>query len=337
MYKSIPGCVVILFFLFASCSTILNRKTQRITFYTQRPSMVIHNKDTVHTTQNTAKLRIERKNEPARVDIVDNGSQKTIKLFPHISTAFWFNLYPSLGIGMLVDMWTPKIWAYPSKINVGYYDSTYYRNQFENFHGRNSPKLYFTNSPPHTKGEIDLHISSPFINFYDFVPQGKPRNIQPGIGGASLGLDYYHTNKQFLSLNIVKTDDAISSDDLVLDIKPVNFPSTIQKERSEYVSLSNNYRVNRLIIGYGITAARNTWRFGYFKLNVDSLQPQSKTYDDKTHFAFGFIVPVYFQFTQTFYTGFIYRPTIYRPGLPDKFKYEHLMSIDFAWKFSLKK
>lgn len=57
----------------------------------------------------------------------------------------------------------------------------------------------------------------------------------------------------------------------------------------------------------------------------------------KRNLALGFVFPTYFQFGEYFSVGVIYRPTFYRPDLTDKFAYEHLISVDFAWKIRLKK
>lgn len=43
------------------------------------------------------------------------------------------------------------------------------------------------------------------------------------------------------------------------------------------------------------------------------------------------------QRSEDFNIGIVYRPTFYRPDLINKFKYEHLISIDFAWKIRLMK
>jgi len=321
-------------FLFSSCATILNRKRQRIVFYTQHPAKVVYQHDTVPTLNNKASIRIERKNKVANVEIVEENRKEQIVLYPHSSTAFWFNLYPSLGSGMLVDMWTPKMWAYPSKIDVNNYDSVKYRQRYLLSHdqNQNSLKSYLAFDPPRKKGELYFHVAIPFVNQYDFLPEGEPRNKQSGIWGVALGLDYYHSKNQFLSLNFVKNDDLISESDIAMD----HFSSyTVEKERSQYVSVSNNHQINRLSIGYGLSVARNNWNLKYRQW--DSIPPPSRTYANKTHYAFGFVVPVYFQLSKTFYTGLVYRPTIYRPNLPDKFKYEHTMSLDFAWKFRIKK
>ncbi|MCL2651139.1 MAG: hypothetical protein FWD60_08985, partial [Candidatus Azobacteroides sp.] len=50
----------------------------------------------------------------------------------------------------------------------------------------------------------------------------------------------------------------------------------------------------------------------------------------KSHKAFGLIFPIYFHVEKSFYISIVYRPTF-----SNKFAYEHLISIDFAWKIEL--
>ncbi|HEY9532939.1 MAG TPA: hypothetical protein VIQ77_00305 [Mucilaginibacter sp.] len=321
-------------FLFSSCATVWNRRRQQIVFYMQQPGVVIYQKDTVPTLHNKANIRIERKNEIADVQIVEAGIQKSVKLYPHLSTAFWFNLYPSLGLGMLVDMWTPKMWAYPSKIDVTNYDSAKFYHAYQVSHdkGKNPLKSYLAYDPPHNKGELYVHVSLPDINYFSFSPEGEPRKENIGFIGISYGLDYYHSQNQFLSLNIAEIYNSI-----VPFPAPVDYFGLRQDLRSNFISLSNNYKIKRLSIGYGIAAARNNWHLSYRLGYTDSIPPSERLFADKTHYSFGLIFPVYFQVGKFFHTGLVYRPTFYRPNLPDKFKYEHTMSLDFAWKFRIKK
>jgi hypothetical protein len=320
-------------FLFSSCATIWNRKRQRIVFHTHNPTTVIYQPDTIPITGSKVILHVKRQNQVVKLRVTDNNVSKQITLYPHISTAFWLNLPANLGLGMLVDMLTSKSWGYPSRIDLDNYDSISYHKRYRSYsNSQNSLKSHFTVDPPQKKGELYFHISLPFINHYDFLPEGETRNKQTGIWGGSVGLDYEHSKNQFLSLNFSRTDDLLTN--FAMD----HFSSySIETERSESISLSNNHRISRLTIGYGIAVARNSWNLKRYQVNRDSLPPPTRTYANKTHYAFGFVVPMYYQFSKSFYTGLVYRPTFYRPNLPDKFKYEHTMSLNFAWKFRIKK
>ncbi|GAA4104306.1 hypothetical protein GCM10022392_32330 [Mucilaginibacter panaciglaebae] len=129
------------------------------------------------TLNNKASVRIERKNKVANLQIIEEGLKKQITLYPHISTAFWFNLPANFGLGMLVDMWIPKSWAYPSKIDVNNYDSVKFYHAYQVSHNKdkNPLKSYLSYDPPHKKGELYVHVSSPDINYFSFSPEGEPR------------------------------------------------------------------------------------------------------------------------------------------------------------------
>lgn len=330
-----PGLFLFLIaFLFSSCVTILNRKQQRVVVYTKQPASVIYNQDTIHTKDNKAQLHIKRKNKIVKLQVVSAERQEAVTLYPHISSAFWWNLPCSYGVGMLVDMWSSKTWAYPTKIYVGSYDSSLYRHRYEVYHNQthNVIKSYFSYDPPHKKGELYMHLSLPHINYFDFSHDGEPRKENIGFIGISSGLNYYHARNQFLSLNF-----SVVLNSVVPFPAPVDHFGLRQDLQSTSITLSNNHKLKRLSLGYGISAAKNNWQLSYRAGYGDSIPPAGRLYANKTHYAFGAVVPVYFQVSNYFHTGLVYRPTFYRPNLPDKFKYEHLMSIDFAWKFRIKK
>ena len=113
---------------------------------------------------------------------------------------------------------------------------------------------------------------------------------------------------------------------------------------STYVSLSNNHKIQQFSLGYGLSFTKNTWNitdYGRWDYEYDEqdeiIPPLIKDPITKSHFAFGLIFPIYFQLSEHFNIGVVYRPTFYRPNMTDKFSYEHLISVDFAWKIRLKK
>ena len=178
------------------------------------------------------------------------------------------------------------------------------------------------------EGEIHLHLSLPFINSFCLKPENEARKVSTGFWGLAIGLDYYHLKNQFISLG---TSGVLG----IPVLGAVDYSGEHELMNSLCFSLSNNHKLKRFSIGYGLSYARNTWDFRY----DDRFDPPPPTRDPikRSHNAFGFIFPTYFQIGKCFNIGVVYRPTYYRPNLTDKFSYEHLISVDFAWKIGLKK
>ena len=189
---------------------------------------------------------------------------------------------------------------------------------------------HYRYKPADHKGELNLHLSLPYVNSFYMKPQNEAYKVNTGIGGLSIGLDYYHSNHQFINLEISSVVDAPPL--------PFCFVGEHESMNSGYMSLSNNHKLGRFTVGYGLSYGRNTWKLSYYIINgLPPPPPPTRDPITKSHSAFGFIFPTYFQWREHFNIGIIYRPTFYRPTITNKFSYEHLISVDFAWKIRIKK
>jgi len=91
---------------------------------------------------------------------------------------------------------------------------------------------------------------------------------------------------------------------------------------SIYMSLSNNYRLGRVSLGYGLSNSRNIWDLRYY--DMYDPPPPTRAPIKKRHDAIGLVFPAYFRFGEKFHFGLIYRPSVVRPGLTNKIKYDIL-------------
>ena len=306
--------ILIASILLSSCATIMNQPYKNVKVYTTEASRIIYRHDTIKTKNNKANLWVERKKELLSIVAITDSITKTIEVKPRNSFMYWSNI-PYFGIGMLVDMKNPKRYSYPKRIYINSADTI---------------SKYYHYSQSDNKGELHLHLSLPYINSFSLKPQNEARKANTGFWGLSIGLDYYHSNNQFVNLGTSGVLDfflpTLGAVDLIGEHELMN---------SWYISLSNNHKLRRFSVGYGLSYGKNTWSLGY----SDWGDPPPPTRDPvtKSHNAFGLIFPTYFQCSEHFNIGVVYRPTFYRPNLTDKFSYEHLISIDFAWKISIKK
>ena len=161
------------------------------------------------------------------------------------------------------------------------------------------------------------------------MPDNELYKNSTGFLGSSIGADYFFSSDRFVNFSVAG----------VLDFF-LPFPAPIDYAGGEYeffnssfISITNNHRINKFSMGYGLCFVNNSWRY----IELDDLGINSINQEiDKNHNAIGFTFPFYYQLGKTFYFGFIYRPTIYRFNIDESLKYEHLISLDFAWKFRLK-
>ena len=185
------------------------------------------------------------------------------------------------------------------------------------------------------KETIFLHLSMPTINSLSMTPKNENTKVGIGILGLTIGLDSRHSNNQFIHTGISFLSGGFrtskKSDLLLGTIRERELMNSI------YVSFSNNHKIGRFSTGYGLSFARNTWEYRettYFWFGIIPL-PVEKEDIKKTHYAFGFIFPTYYQIVKFLRVGIVYRPTFYRPNMTNKFVYEHLISIDSAFKLRL--
>lgn len=304
--------------LLSSCATIINQPHTNVKVRTTESSKIIYRQDTIKTANNEVNLWVERKKETLSFVAMTDSITKTIEVKSKLSTAFWWgNLFSGAGvIGYAVDLTNPKRFTYPTRI---------YINSAETI-GR----YYRYNPAGNNKGELHLHLSLPHINSFCLNSKNEGYKVSTGFWGLSIGLDYYHSKNQFINIGVSGVMDFFLPIPAAVDLSGEH-----EAANSVYVSLSNNHKMGRFSIGYGLSYGRNTWSFNY----IDRFDPPSPTRDPvtKSHNTFGLIFPTYFQLGEHFNIGLVYRPTFYRPNLPNKFSYEHLISIDFAWKIRIKK
>lgn len=299
--------------LLASCASLTNQKWTRSTIYTTEPTKIVFRNDTIKTLKNKAKLTLERKNAPLEIIAITDSLNKKVTINAINSFAYWGNIPCNYGIGMLVDKNNPKRYTYPKEVYLNSSDTI---NRFFSYEQGNN------------KGQLLLHLSLPYINIFQLTPVNEDTKRNTGFCGISIGLDYFHSRNQYVNIS------ASGVMDLFAPMGPIDISGEYELMSSAYFSLSNNHKIKRFSFGYGLSYVENTWDFRNY--GEDETAPTREPVK-KTNNALGLIFSSYFQAIPHFYIGVIYRPTFLRLDIAPTFKYEHLISIDFAWKIRLKK
>jgi hypothetical protein len=301
-------------FLFYFGDTLFMGRVVCFAFLTKKPTVLINNGDTIRTQNNRAFIYAERQKKLLEFGVLtDTGAKKVVQRST-LSFAFITNFFYNYGIGALIDLTTTKRYGYPN-IRLNEKDTI------------EKHRPYVTLS---TKGDFLLNVSMPMYNWFYFRPDGEPvKNIKGGPG-FSIGLDYFHSQKQFLNLSATVAIDGLD----ISDIKPYGI---FEKERTRYLSLSNNHVINKFTIGYGISYAYNAWEYINAPKYRDSISTSITGRPSQTvsNNALGLVFTSYFKIVAGLNIGVIYRPTFIRFGSVDK--YEHLLSFDFGYRIPLKK
>lgn len=311
MKKTIITLIISL--LFASCASLINQEWTKSTIYTTEPTKIVFQNDTIKTKKNKTKLTFERKDTPIEIIAITDSLKKRVTIKPINSFAYWGNIPCNYGIGMLIDKTNPKRYTYPKNIYLNSSDTI---------------NRHFSYEQGNNKGQLLLQLSLPYINNFHLTPVNEGTKNNAGFDGVSIGLDYYHSKDQYVNFS------ASGVMDFFAPAGAVDIWGEYELMSSTYLSLSNNHKIKRFSLGYGLSYAKNTWDFKNY--GRDETAPTREPVK-KTNNALGLIFSSYFQATPHFYIGVIYRPTYLRPSITPVFKYEHLISIDFAWKIRLKK
>jgi hypothetical protein len=292
----------------------MNQSHENIVIYTTQASKIIYKQDTISTLKNNrVRLTVERQKEALKIVISNDSLSKTVAIPSKNSPEYNLNILCNYGIGMLVDRKNPKRYAFPKRVYINASDTL---NQ------------YFKYRQLSNKGALYLHFSLPHINSFHLTPENEGAKVNTGFWGFTVGLDYYHAEKQFLNIGVSGVSDFFVPLPAAVDLS-----GEYELMRSRYISISNNHSIKRFKLGYGLSYARNTWEFIFY----DRFDPPPPTREPvkKSAFAFGLIFPTYFRLGERFNIGLVYRPTFYRPNSTINFRYEHLISVDFAWKVRL--
>jgi hypothetical protein len=300
-------CIVL---LLSSCASVLNSRYKCVNVVPVNPVKVVYKGDTLNATNNSFYIPAERKKEPLEFEWVSNDTSKIIQVKSRNSFAYWLNLYPSTAwLGFLIDMKNPKRYTYPSWIYVNPSDSI---------------NEYTTYNPRGEKGKWKVQLSFPLLNSFIMKPEGLGYKLNTGLGGLSLGTDYYYSQKKFLSLTV---NGALATL-LVGD----RFEGIYEDVASMSVDVSTNYKIQNTTIGYGLSYGRNFWRWSniiWMPYSYDEIIRKSQT--------FGFVFPVSYEFKRNFFIGAVYRPTFIQFAKTTHVNYEHYFGLEWGCRFTVKK
>lgn len=294
--------------LMPSCATILNSRYKKVTVYTPEPANIIYENDTIKTVQNKVSIYTPRKKGPLVFQTEMDRSLTEFRISSKVSPAYFGTIFYMWPLAFF-DSKSPKMYTYPSRLFLGQDDV--------------QSKAYLERETSQ-KGDLRLQLSLPYLNNFVVRPENESSKINTGFWGITVGLDYHYSQKNFLSVGVSGTADIFF---------PVIAALSILGEQefliSGILSLSHNHKVGRFSLGYGLTYGRYNWRLQSLGTIASSAPPVDIR---KSHIALGLIIPIYYEHRHWFHIGLVYKPSFYRPYISPHNTYEHVISLDIAFK-----
>ena len=334
MNKILQNLILLIILLsLTSCATIFAKKTYELEIKSYSNTKIKIN-DSIYNLP--AKVNVKRSRKDLPIILISDTLNKKYNIKSSISPKY---LYGNLSfvhfapVGYLVDLTNEKRFYYGKSHFLNISDTitelnTPIRESFKN--SKKDISNYFTEKYQTNKGQINITISIPWVNNFNYQPNDENQKNSTGFLGLSTGIEYYHNEKKFLSLNASAVMDFIA---------PVPAPFSYDGEAEFFnslsISLTENHKFNRFTFGYGINYSKNSWKFD--NTEYDENLPNSKKPILKSNYGIGLIGNGYFRVSNNFFVGLNYKPNLYNLKPINKFQYEHVISLDLAWKIKMKK
>ena len=310
-----------------SCATLINKQEYPLEIISNAKDSKIQLKDSTY--ELPTKILIRRSKSDLVLTLLSDTIKRefVVKSSPNgpflYGNLLWAEFCP---IAYLIDFSNSKRFYYGKSVylNVNNVDSVIIPKISKSFIDYRS-KLY-----PSKTGQINLVFSIPYANSFYLQPPLESTKSNTGFWGSSVGIEYYYKDNKYINLSA-----NIASDFFAPVIGAIDIWGEYDLMSTSYVSFTNNYKYNRFTIGYGINYSTNTWDHKFYSGYDDS--PPLRDPVKRVSESIGITLNGYHQISKYFFVGVIYRPTLLRINPNVEFRYEHLISLDFAFKFKLKK
>ena len=241
-----------------------------------------------------------------------------LKIKPHRSYfTYWFgNICYNYGLGILIDYSNDKSFAYP----------------IYNYIARVNNQITNVRFKPIQKNKVKPTISIPFINVFHLQTDSGKVALGSALG-LSVGIDYFISQKMYLSVTAGVTLDCFSSrrDTTSEENEPVDFRFGYgQLSSAKYISVQINKITPWLEFGAGITFTNLKWG----KNRITDLTDSTYFYTPVRYNSLnlGLSSDLRLRLTPNFDIGILYQPLFY-DFKHRKCNYQHFISTELIWRF----
>lgn len=301
--------IALLPLIFGSCATVLNGPTQ--TIHLAKGAGVRHLSVEGHTPADSSfqtgalLYSVARSRVPLVIHLDTDTGQRTVVLKPHISLAFWLNIYFNYGLGMLVDMNSPKRYSYPAFSYFGKPGARIFRKRFN----------------PIDKGVFRISTAVALVHDID-VDCPERQYHSSGLFGLEAGADYFYAKNRYVSFSAGASTNRGLAEYLGSGYATV--------KDALYLNARNNHVVGSFDLGYGLSFSRLRWRKFFH-----GMIPASDTVAANTGLGLSFSAD--YRLGEYFRLGVLYQPGTWSPRLAGNFSYQHYFSLRLLWRLPLNK
>ncbi|NVK05407.1 MAG: hypothetical protein HWD92_11310 [Flavobacteriia bacterium] len=295
-----------------SCATIFNGKTQDIKLILLSEADVVMNGDTLQpNSRGVVKVNVERTWLDTSFALISDSNRVEYKLESNLGGAYYFNWLTPYFAGFIVD-WTRDVrYNYPGRVYVDI--------------NEDQPTLH-RYSPWQRKGDVNLRVSLPYYTQYQWQVEDYGSANGRGFIGISAGVEYFYTDNQFASFNILSQ----TSYPYLLPLVPLDRGVTANLNT---ISFTNNHQVGVWSLGYGVSFVQKE----FVQRISNGIDPwfggfttESTNYD-----CLGLIGQGHLRLFRTLHAGLIFQPTFVRLGSADAFRMEHNLTFDILWRIPI--
>ena len=310
-------------FCLTSCATIFNKKQYKLKIYSTTANVRAKVYDSVYSLP--ADVSVKRSKDDLKVTMITDSLSRELIVRPRLSPQFcWGNMgfLSLMPVGYLTDLTNSKRFYYGKELLLNVHDtiSTIGKK-------RGGLKAYFKRRYPTPKRQFNLVLSVPYANLFYMQPHNERAKTNGGFLGTSLGAEYYYKDNKY-----VKFTTAVSIDFLAPVPVPISYDGTNEFITAYNFTLTDNYRLNRFTLGYGLNYGIYKWRLDNTDFIFPSMIDVPRT---KINHGIGIATNAYYQFSRSFFVGVIYNPTFITTYPKTEFNYQHVISLDFLWKIKL--
>ncbi len=311
-------------FLFFSCASIRLDETYKLEVKSDKVSKIKYQDSTYNL---PTEIEVYRSKKPLKLVYMTDSIKKKIEVKRILHPNFIYGNILFYGYGYPIDLLNPKRFYYGKTLIINPKDSVKVIREplFD------SPKQigknvlnHLTKEYPTKKDQFDFTFSFPIASNFEMRPLNEGTKKSVGFG-ISLGADYYYKKNKYLSLTF-----SAFADKLKLTSYYDDLPFDNERIFSQNISLTDNFKINRFSLGYGLNFSENGWQ--YVKSKEFESFYETK-YIKKYNYNLGFTFNGYYQLFECFYVGLNYRPTIFQIYPTKKVLYQHVLGLDCQFKF----
>jgi hypothetical protein len=296
---------VLLALSLCSCATLLNGPAMNIHIATdeniKRVSVenALYPDHIAHEPKDTGTYLVPRDHETLVIHAQLDSGEKIIRIGPHLSAAFWFNI-ENYGLGMLVDMTNPKRYGYRRWYYLALKDTAITLRRFA----------------PVPKGTFSFSLSVPLINAFSLTsPEG--RSDPEGPLGLGLGVDYFYRTNRYISLSVGAGSSVF--DDRVGD-------GYYNTGHVFFAGVRNSHVIGSFDLGYGLSFSDLTWS------NVTVGDTVNLNRSVST-LAIGFSFSAEYRLSRYLRLGLLYQPALFSPNSLHPFSHQDYFAAGFTWRW----